>query len=77
MIISNAKCHLRGNLFGKIYSSQQSTTQKAVLKNFAISTGKHLCWNFFLTKLHLQTPKPVFSYEYWEFLKNTYFEEHL
>ena len=23
-----------------------------VLKNFAISTGKHLCWGLFLTKLH-------------------------
>ena len=25
--------------------------KKAVLKNFAISTGKHLCWSLFLTKL--------------------------
>ena len=28
---------------------------KAVLKNFAIFTGKHLCWSFCLIKLQLQT----------------------
>ena len=42
MIISNIKCPLRDNLFGKIKTSQQNTTQKAALKNFAIFTGKHL-----------------------------------
>ena len=25
--------------------------KKAVLKNFAMFTGKHLCWTFFLVKL--------------------------
>ena len=47
--------------------------QKAFLNNFAIFTEKHLCWSFFLIK----TPTQVFSYEYFEILKNTYFEEHL
>ena len=33
-------------------SSQRScSVGKAVFKNFAIFTGKHLCWNLFLTKL--------------------------
>ena len=27
--------------------------KKAVLKNFAIFTVKHLCWSLFLIKLHL------------------------
>ena len=48
---------------------------KAVLKNFAIFTGKHLCCSLFLLKL--QTPTQVFSCEYCEIFKNTYFEEHL
>ena len=44
---------------------------KAVLENFAIFTGKHLSWSFFLIKF--QTFRPVtkthevFSYEYCEF----------
>ena len=42
MIISNIKRKLRNNLFGKIETSQQNTIQEAVLKNFAIFTGKHL-----------------------------------
>ena len=48
IIISNIKCQLRDNLFGKNKPSQQNTIQKAVLKNFAIFTGKHLCWSCFL-----------------------------
>ena len=28
--------------------------KKAVIKNFAIFTGKHLCWDLFLLKLHLK-----------------------
>ena len=46
---------------------------------------KHLCWRFVITKLQAfrpakllkETPTQVFSYEIWEILKNTYFEEHL
>ena len=39
----------------------------AVLENFAISTGKHLCWSLFLIKLL------VFSYPYCKVFKNTFF----
>ena len=77
MIISNIKCKLRNHSYGKTENSQQNTIQEAVLKNFAIFTGKHLRWSFFLIKLQLQTPTQVFSYEYSEILRNTYFEEDL
>ena len=45
--------------------------KKATQKNFAIFTGEHLCWSFFLIKLQ------VFSCEYCAILKNIYSEEHL
>ena len=45
---------------------------KAVIKNFAIFTGKHLCWSLLLIK----TPTQVFSYEYCKIFKN-YFKKHL
>ena len=59
--------------------------KKAVLKHFAIFTGKHPCWNLFLIKLQTkaynfiknETPAQVFSYECCEIFKNTDFEEHL
>ena len=41
-----------------------------VLKNFAIFTVKHLCWNPFLKK---ETPTQVFSCEYCEIFKNSLF----
>ena len=43
-------------------SHQRCSIEKAILKNFTIFAGKHLCWSHFLTKLQAQ---------------NTYFEEHL
>ena len=49
--------------------------KKAILKNFAVITGKHLCCSLFLLKR--DTPAQVFSFEYCEIFKNTYFEEHL
>ena len=45
-------------------SHQRSSVNKAVLKNFAIFTGKHLCCTM-----------QVFSCEHCEILKNTYFEK--
>ena len=50
----------------------------SVLKNLAIFIGKHLCWNLFLTKLRTdllkrKTPTQVFSYEYCEIFKNSFF----
>ena len=52
------------------------------LVNFAIFKEKHLCWRLFLIKLEAfrpqkESPTQVFSSEYWEIFKNTYFEEHL
>ena len=41
----------------------------AVHKNFGIFTEKNLCWGLLSIKL--------FSCEYDEIFKNTYFEEHL
>ena len=43
--------------------------KKAVLKDFAIFTGKHLCRSIFLIK------RQVFSCEYWDNFKNI--EENL
>ena len=54
-------------------------------KNPVIFKGKHLCWSLFLIKLQAQapqlyqkeTPTQVFSCEYYEISKSSYFEEHL
>ena len=57
--------------------------KKAVLKNFAIFTGKHLCWSLFLIKLQAfrpdskRDPSTCISCESCEMLKNISFEEHL
>ena len=66
-------------------SHRRCSMKTAVLKNFAIFTGKYLCWSLFLITfqaLVLQSykkeiPTQVFSCEYCETFKNTYFEEHL
>ena len=59
--------------------------KKAVLKNFALFTEKHLCWNLLFNKnAGLQNPSflkrdsniSVFC-EHWEIFKNTYFQEYL
>ena len=46
--------------------------KKAVLKNFAIFTGKLEACSFIKN-----TPAQVFSTEYCEIFRNVYFEEHL
>ena len=60
--------------------------KKAVLKNFGIFTGKHLCWSlFFNNTAGLQSsnfikkgpPTQMFACEYCVIFKNTCFEEHL
>ena len=56
-----------------------------VLKNFSIFTGKHLCWSLLLNKwqtfksaaLLKETPTQLFSCEYCEIFKNTFFIEQL
>ena len=52
--------------------------KKTVLKNFAVFTGKHLCWILFSIKVeNVQVCNFVRSYKYCEIFKNTYFEKHL
>ena len=58
--------------------------KKAVLKNFANFTGKHLYWSLFLIKLQAfnlrlqkETPTQVCSCEYCDNFKNIYLEERL
>ena len=57
-------------------SHRGCSVKKGVLKNFEIFTGKHrglkTC-NFFKKR----PPTQVFSCEYCEIFKNTYFEKHL
>ena len=66
-------------------SHQRCSIKKAVLKNFAIFTGIHLCWSLFLIKLQAYRPAILlktdstkgFFCEYCEIFKNTLFEKHL
>ena len=54
--------------------------KKAVFKDFAVFSGKHLCWNLFLIKLQGKTLKrltQVVSSEICEIFKNTYIEKQL
>ena len=55
--------------------------QKAALKNFGIITEKYLCQSLFFDKacnfIKGEAPAQVFSCEYWEIFKDTFFEEHL
>ena len=50
--------------------------KKAILKNCATFTGKHLCWSLSLIKLQSFRPATkVYYCEYCEIFKNTYFEK--
>ena len=51
--------------------------KKGFLKHFTIFTEKHLCWPASLQLYLKETPTQVFSSEYYEIVKNIYFEEHL
>ena len=53
-------------------SGPEVLCKKDVLKNFAILTEKRPCWVLFLTLLK-ETPAQVFSYEYCEIFKNSFF----
>ena len=66
----------------------QSMTEAAtrgVLRNFAKFTGKHLCQSLFFNKvagaacnfIKKETLTQVFSCEFCEISKNTFFKEHL
>ena len=60
---------------------QKMFYKKAVLKDYTIITGKHLCWSLFLIKFIKNFIKKrlqhVFSCENCEIFKNLYCEEHL
>ena len=58
--------------------------KKHFLKNFAKFTGKHMCQSLFFNKvaggLHFikkETLAHVFSFQFCEISKNTFFTEHL
>ena len=67
-------------------SHQKCSEKKKVLRNFAKFTGKHLYHSLFSHKVaglrpatlfKKETLAQVFSHEFWEIFKNTYFAEHL
>ena len=49
--------------------------KKDVLENFAKFTGKHLCQSLFFTEQKKKTLEQVFSCEFCEIFKNTFFIE--
>ena len=53
---------------------QRRSVKIGVLRNFAKFTGKHLCQSLFFKKEALAQ---MFSCEFWEISKNTFFTEHL
>ena len=66
---------------------QRCSFKKGVLRNFAKFTGKHLCQSLFFNKVaglrpatlleKKETLAQVFSWEFYEIYKNTFFTEHL
>ena len=66
-------------------SHRRCSVKKGVLRNFAKFTGKHLCQRLFFDKVAGLRPATllkkslaqVFSYEFCEISKNTFFTEHL
>ena len=56
-------------------SHRNCSTKKVVVRKFINFIGKHLCWA--LQLYWKGTPTQVFSCEFCEIFKNTYFEEHL
>ena len=57
-------------------SHQKGSIKKAVLKNFAIFTGKHFCWNFFHKVAGLQAFIKKRPQHTCFPIANTCFEEH-
>ena len=51
--------------------------KKDVLENFTKSTGKHLCRPQASNFINKETLAQVFSCEFCEIFKNTFFTEHL
>ena len=83
MILTKDECEA-WNTMNRVRSSHWGcSVKKAVFKNLAILTGKHLCWGHFLIKLQVfrsaiyqkETLTQMFSCEYCEIFKNTHFEK--
>ena len=62
-------------------SHRRCSVKNGVLKIFTNTTGKHLCWSFFLIKLQTWRPVTLLKREsdnaVCEIFQNTYFAEHL
>ena len=79
------KSNTKGFLFWRVSeishlfrsSRSQMFFKIGVLKNFAIFTGKSLCWSLFLIKLLKRNTNTGFSCEKCKIFKNTFFTEHL
>ena len=57
-VLQNFEIHLFKYFFLHIQKhSSKVFYKKAVIKNFAILTGKHLCWSLFLIKLEAWNKK--------------------
>ena len=65
--------------------AQRCSIKKGVIRNFAKIKGKHLCQSLFFNKvaggacnfIKKETLAQVFSCEFCEISKNTFFTEHL
>ena len=59
-------------------SYQRYSLKKGILRNFTKFTGKHLCQSLFFNKVAKKgTLAQLFSSEFCEISKNTFFREHL
>ena len=64
-------------------SHESCSIKKDILKNFAKVAGKHFCQSLFFNKvaglnfIKKETVAQVFSYEFCEIFKNSFFIEHL
>ena len=63
-------------------SHRRCSVRKDVLRNYAKFTGRHLCQSLFFNKVPGLRPKKetlaqVFSCEFCEISKNSFFTEHL
>ena len=78
-------CPELGNVFQK--QPPEVFCKKGVLRNFTKFTGKHLCQSLFFNKvtdlrpacnfIKKETPAQVFSSEFCEISKNSFFTEHI
>ena len=75
--------HKLKNCLNSRSSHKSCSIEKAILKYFAIFTGKHLCWSLLLIGLRASRPATYlkkdlqYSCEYCKTFKNTYFDENL